>query len=132
MPIRLSDRQLAFVLLRGTLAMSFLVHGAVRLPKLDAFARGMAQGFADTPLPEPLVRVFATGLPFVELSLGVALLIGRTRLAGIVGSLLLAALIFGSGLKEDWDVVGTQMIYVLAFYALNRDRAHDAWTLGAR
>jgi thiosulfate dehydrogenase (quinone) large subunit len=39
----LPDRRLAYLLLRLTLGINMLLHGAVRLPALGAFAAGMVQ-----------------------------------------------------------------------------------------
>ena len=44
----LLDRRLAYLLLRLTLGINILLHGAVRLPALGAFAEGMVQEFADS------------------------------------------------------------------------------------
>jgi len=106
----------ALFILRLAFGINMLMHGLVRLPKLNTFVSKMAAGFADTLLPETLVRPFLLMLPFLELSAGLLLLIGGKagRYGFALSGLLLAALLFGTTLKEDWNTAGTQMIYVLA------------------
>jgi hypothetical protein len=89
------DRKLAYLVLRCTLGLSVFMHGLVRLPHLRAFANGLVKLFGDTPLPALLVRPFALVLVFVEAIVGLLVLLGLwTRVALIVGSAAMAALIF--------------------------------------
>ncbi|MGE9267070.1 MAG: MauE/DoxX family redox-associated membrane protein [Verrucomicrobiales bacterium] len=114
----MSDRTLAYTLARVGLGVNLACHGAVRIPKLESFAKWMTGLFADSWLPAFLVTPFAWLLPFVELALGLAILLGwqsRRVLAG--ASALMVMLIFGSCLIENWSAAGSQMIY-LAFSAL--------------
>ncbi|QJX45621.1 DoxX family protein [Hymenobacter taeanensis] len=110
--MKLSTPALAFVLGRLMLGVNFTVHGLVRLPKLAGFRAGLLKQFAASPLPAPLVEAFATVLPFAEAGIGVLLLLGQfTRPALTAAMLVLTSLVFGSALLEQWDTVGTQMIY---------------------
>ncbi|MBD8487167.1 DoxX family membrane protein [Echinicola sp. CAU 1574] len=107
-------REMAFTLARLPIGFSFLGHGIVRLPKLTAFAEGMAQAFDMTWLPDFLVRAFASVLPFVELLLGLTILLGLwVRFTSAFGVLLVCLLIFGSSLLENWDGVSIQLFYGL-------------------
>jgi hypothetical protein len=45
------DRQLAYAILRLTLAVNILLHALVRLPQLNQFAHDLIQSFTKTPLP---------------------------------------------------------------------------------
>jgi len=117
--MKLTNPELAFVLGRILLGVDFLVHGLVRVPKLAAFRAGMAKNYADTLLAGPLVEAFATVLPFVEAALGALLLLGLfTRPALVGGMLLLMVLVFGSGLKEQWDAIEAQLVHGFFFGAL--------------
>lgn len=128
------DRRLGYATLRGILGLNILLHGLVRIPTLGAFADGLVQGFADTLLPGPLVRVFAYGLVPAEILVGGLVLIGwKTRWALVAGQLVMAALVFGTALRQDWGTLGTQMIYVALYSALLVGRRHngfavDTWT----
>jgi thiosulfate dehydrogenase (quinone) large subunit len=104
-----------FVLRLG-LGINMLMHGLVRLPKLNAFATKMAAGFEGTFLPVALAKPFLLVLPVLEFLTGVLILLGGRwgRYGFMLCGLLLAALLFGTTLKEDWNTAGTQLIYVIA------------------
>jgi thiosulfate dehydrogenase [quinone] large subunit len=117
--MRLTNPELAFVLGRLLMGVAFLSHLLVRLPKLAEFQAGMVKQFANSMLPEVLVRPFAAGLPFVEGGIGLLLIIGLfTRPALAAAMLLMTALVFGSCLLEQWATVGTQLVYGLFLFAL--------------
>ncbi|MCK7557018.1 DoxX family membrane protein [Chitinophaga sedimenti] len=110
----MNHRYLAFALARITLGINFLVHGLVRLPKLEAFRTGMVKGFEGTMMPGALVAPFATVLPFIEFAIGLFLIIGLfTKQSLTACALLMMALLLGTGLKEDWGAAGSQMVYAL-------------------
>src|SRR5258708_32638370 len=88
----LLDRRLAFAFLRFTLGLNILMHGAVRLPILNAFVGGLVKEFAKTPLPAVAVKAFAYSLPFAEGLEGLFLLVGFL----MRGALLLCALILSA------------------------------------
>ena len=113
------DNALAYASLRAILGLNIFLHGVVRLPNLDGFAEGLVSAFTDTILPDALVRLFAYGLAPVEAGIGVLLLIGwRTRGALVAGQVVMAALVFGTALRQEWGTLGTQMIYVSIYAAL--------------
>ncbi|MBJ6111448.1 DoxX family membrane protein [Hymenobacter sp. BT523] len=117
--MNLTNAELAFVLGRLLMGVAFLTHFLVRLPKLAAFQTGMVKQFANSLLPELLVRPFAAVLPFVEGAIGLLLIIGLfTRPALAAAMLLMTALVFGSSLLEQWATVGTQLVYGLFLFAL--------------
>lgn len=117
--MKLTNSELAFVLGRLLLGVNFLTHFLVRLPKLAGFKAGLVKQFAATPLPAPLVEAFAAVLPFVEGGVGLLLLLGLfTRPALAAAMLVIISLVFGSSLLEQWDTVGTQMLYGLFIFAL--------------
>lgn len=122
----LGDRQLAHGVLRLVFGTNLTVHGLVRVGSPGSFADALVQGFAHTPLPEWSVRAFAMGLPFVELAVGLCILLGlRLRFALVAGGLVLASLTFGECLRQEWSAVGLHLSYALAYYVL-LSRAADA------
>jgi thiosulfate dehydrogenase [quinone] large subunit len=129
----LADMKLAYVILRVTLGVNMLMHGGVRiLGGVGLFAAGMVQQFAQTPLPAALVRPFGLTVPFVELTIGLLLLLGvATRWALAAGGLLMMALVFGTSLRSDWNMVMLQMVYSVIFYVLLARRGDDAFTIGS-
>ena len=73
---KLTNNQLAFLLARITLGINFFLHGFVRIPKLEAFASGLTQGFEVTMLPLALVKMIAYAIPFIEVILGGFIIFG--------------------------------------------------------
>jgi thiosulfate dehydrogenase [quinone] large subunit len=112
-----SHKALAYGTFRFALGIAELMHGLVRLPILAGFAGNMAKQFEGTILPGWFVYSFGCVLPFLETAIGLSLIFGfftRWTLAG--ASLLMSVLLFGTCLRSDWNTVGLQMIYVLAFF----------------
>ena len=114
----MNTNQLAQLVLRLGLGINMLMHGLVRIPKLNAFVTKSAAGFAQTILPELVTRAFLYTLPFLELITGLLILLGGqfSKWGYVAGGLIISALLFGTTLKEDWAAAGNQLIYVIAFY----------------
>ena len=114
------DAALAYGLLRITLGLDIFLHGAVRWAGgLGKFAAPLAAMFHNSPLPQWFVLGFGYALPILEAVIGAAIFIGfQTRRALIAGGVLMLALIFGSSLRQDWQVVGLQLIYSLTYALL--------------
>jgi thiosulfate dehydrogenase [quinone] large subunit len=72
--------------------------------------------FQKTPLPVWSVYGFGYVLPIVEALVGACVLFGfQTRRALILGSVLMLVLTFGSTLRQDWPIVGIQLMYSLIY-----------------
>jgi thiosulfate dehydrogenase (quinone) large subunit len=126
------DRQLAYAVFRFTLGINILVHGAGRIfgPGAEAFATTTAAEFSKTALPPGMVHAFLFVVPFAELALGVLSTLGLfTRWALTLGGLLIAALVFGTAMRSDWNTVGVQIIYAIAYYLLLVNRRYDRFSL---
>lgn len=126
-----SDEKIAYALLRAVAGLNLLMHGLSRLlAGPQAFASHLAEQFARSPLPQPLVRAFGSALPPIEGLIGLLLLIGlKTRWALIAASLLMLALTFGSTLLQDWSIAETQLIYALVFSVLLFLRKYNSWSV---
>jgi thiosulfate dehydrogenase [quinone] large subunit len=116
------------------LGIDLLVHGGIRIWNGPSkFVTWMAGQFAGTPLPRGLAVAFGWPLPFLELVLGILLAIGLfTRGTLTVAFLLIAALVFGSSVRQDWPTVGVQLVYALTYFVLlthvDRDELSvDGW-----
>ena len=128
----MDDRALGRALLRLTLGINLVVHGLVRVPKLSAFAAGMARDFQPTILPSGLVRAFALALPFAEAAVGALITVGLFQRAALAaGALMIAALVFGTALLQRWDTLTQQMVYALIYAALIATLSWDRWSLDA-
>jgi thiosulfate dehydrogenase (quinone) large subunit len=116
--LQMSNKKLAVLLLRFVTGINFLMHGAVRVfGDYSGFADGMANDFSDTFLPAFSVRLLGYAIPIIELIVGVILIVGyKLRLGLVLGFLLIATLIFGMSLLQEWGVVGSQMIYALGLF----------------
>ncbi|MFD2571717.1 DoxX family protein [Spirosoma soli] len=114
----MSANQLAQLVIRLGLGINMLMHGLVRIPKLNAFVTKTAAGFSATILPEQLTRAFLYALPFAEFASGLLILLGGqfSKWGYGLGGIIIASLLFGTTLKEDWGGAGNQLIYVIAFY----------------
>ena len=128
--MNLSNVELAFVVGRVLVGINLLGHGLVRLPKVPAFRAWMVTFFQGTMLPGWLVAPFATAIPYVEFGLGLLLISGLlTKPALVVAAAVLGMLLLGSCLKEQWESVGAQMVYALAYVLLLSALAHNRLSL---
>ena len=116
----MSNKKLAVFLLRLFTGINFLMHGAVRVfGDYSGFADGMVNDFSDTFLPAFSVRLLGYAIPIIELIVGVILITGfQLKIGLVIGFLLIATLIFGMSLLQEWGVVGSQMIYALALFLI--------------
>ena len=114
---------LGYRLLELILGLNFFLHGAVRLcGHYSEFVQGVLKGFEATILPSWMVMPVAYLIPLIEVSVGLGLLAHwrpRTTLLAAAG--LMALLVTGMSLQQNWDVVGTQMVYVICLYLLGSE-----------
>jgi len=118
---RYSDAVIAYTVLRFSFGVNIMLHGVSRLlAGHAAFLGYLTHYFEKTPLvPASILPAFATVLPPVESALGLLLLLGvGTRFSLIAGSLVMAGLVFGTNLAQDWNVAGLQLIYCFIYYYL--------------
>jgi len=116
-----SDGSLAYGLLRFTFGLNIMMRGIVRIAMgLPAFQTYMLTQFKDVPVMPPAFLVpFASALPFIETLIGLCILVGfQTRAALIAGALMIAALTFGTMLRQDFTIAWLQLDYALIFFAL--------------
>lgn len=105
--------------MRLPVAFSLFGHGLVRLPKLQAFSEWMTGTMANSFIPSVLVMILSYVLPFIELILGISLLIGYKTKYSIYASLaLMSILIFGSASIENWGAIEAQLIHAIYLFAL--------------
>ena len=104
-------------LFRIGLGVDMLMHGAVRIPHLDAFVSKTTAGMKGTFLPDVLIHPFLIVLPFIEGLLGLMILVGgKTGRWGLVGGgLFMTVLLFGATSHQDWAIASQQITYLTAF-----------------
>lgn len=111
----MTNQTLAYFILRITLGINILTHGAVRIAHYHDFVQNLMKQF--TFLPNVVIKAFGYALPPLEIAIGTLLLLGFcTRFGAVVGALLIAVLIFGTSLRQEWNIVGLQMIYALTYF----------------
>jgi thiosulfate dehydrogenase [quinone] large subunit len=127
------DERLAYAVMRAAMGMNLLMHGVGRmLAGPGDFAFKLQAQFAQTPLPGWSVHMFGVLLPAVEAILGALLLAGlRTRAALVAAGLLMMALMFGTGLIEDWTAMAIQLIVAAVVAALLGLLRFNGWSVDA-
>jgi thiosulfate dehydrogenase [quinone] large subunit len=132
---RASNIVIAYTILRLSFGANILLHGLSRvLNGKAAFLAYLTHYFEHAHLvPAGMLPIFAAVLPWVETTLGLLLVLGLfSRFALIVGGLVLAVLVVGTNLAQDWLVAGLQIPYCFVYYYLlihleqNR-MSLDAW-----
>ena len=130
---RSTDAVIAYAILRLSFGVNIMLHGVSRLlAGSGGFLNYLNHYFEHTPLiSKSFLPVFGAVLPPVETALGLLLLLGLfTRFALIAGGLVMAALVFGTNLAQDWNVAGLQLIYCfLYYYLLAHRREMNLWSL---
>ena len=129
-----SDASIAYAILRLTLGMNIGLRGLVRIAHGQAaFAQGIVKQMEATILPPSAVYAFASTLVWVEAAVGLLLIVGlQTRLALIVGGLMMTALTFGTMQIENFQNAWLQLTYALVFFVVLALRSWnlisvDAW-----
>jgi len=130
----MSNKELAFVIGRITLGVNFASHGIVRMPKLNEFCQSMVEQFEHTLIGyDPLIYSYAYLLVFVELLVGITLIIGfKTKASLVLLSFIMMSLIFGASMQEEWPRVGFQMVYVVFGYLMIVGFTATDYSLDAR
>ncbi len=125
------DFKTTFFFLRLPVAISLAGHGLVRLPKLTAFAEGMASSMESSVLPSGLILGFGYILPVIEAVLGIALIIGfKTRYTLYASLTVMSVLVLGSSTVENWGGVQAQLTHgiylglLLWFFDKNAPESH--------
>lgn len=114
-----NNSTLGYLFLRVAMGVNLFGHGLVRVPQLQTFSEGLAKSFGKSILPHSFVYAFGLVVPIIELILGLMLIIGfKTKWAAILGASWIIILLFGSSTIENWEAMGSQMIYILFFYVL--------------
>jgi thiosulfate dehydrogenase [quinone] large subunit len=118
---RSSDAVMAYTILRVSFGANIMLHGVSRIVMGHAaFLAYLTHYFEKASyIPVSMLSLFATVQPWVELILGLLLVIGlATRFSLIAGGLVIMALVFGTNLAQDWLVSGLQLIYAFLYYYL--------------
>ena len=127
-----SDTAIAYAILRLTFGVNLGFRGLVRITVngLDAFSAGLAGQFESTWIPVSAVSAFGHVVPFVEVAIGLMLILGLfTRPALVIGGLMMTSLTFGTMFLQNFDLAWLQLTYALAFFILLAARSWNALSL---
>ena len=114
-----NDKVIAFAMMRVAIGVSLCTTGAVRFPKMSGFSAWMVDSFGKTILPKALLVPFSYALPIAEFSVGLLLVLGLfTRGALIGGGIIMASLLFGTALTENWESIPGQLLHTGIFAVL--------------
>jgi thiosulfate dehydrogenase [quinone] large subunit len=130
-----SDGSLAYGIFRFTFGLNIMMRGVVRIALgLPAFQNYMLTQFKDVPaMPPAFLIPFATVLPFIETLIGFCIMIGlQTRAALVAGALMIAALTFGTMLRQDFTIAWLQLDYAIAFFILIALRSWNLISVDAK
>jgi thiosulfate dehydrogenase [quinone] large subunit len=124
-------KSLAPALIRWALGLLFLVGGIGKLMNLGGFVNGyLLPAFEKTVLPGGLVAAYGYALPFVEVLLGVLLILGLCRTCALaLTGVTLISLGFGQILLRQHGTVANIYLYVLMTALALWMGEHDRWTL---
>lgn len=113
-------REIAYVLLRVTMGVMFFFFGLGKFGRgLSEVSAGFGERFAESPLPNALAEAFGFVLPFIEVILGVLLILGLfTRTALVVAAVLMIVLVFGTVLEPSPETVAHNVTYAFVIFAL--------------
>jgi thiosulfate dehydrogenase [quinone] large subunit len=114
------NKAVAYLLMRVALGVNIFGHGFFRLLSgLSAFAHGAVTPIDKGPLPHSLSIGFLYAVPFLEVAIGVLLILGLfTRVALILGQLNMIALVVGVTSTQNWVTATTQLEYSFVFFAM--------------
>ena len=128
-----SDESIAYAILRLTLGVNIGLRGVVRIAHgTTAFAQGIVKQLEATVLPPSAVYAFAFSLIWVEAAVGLLLILGlQTRLALIVGGLMMTLLTFGTMQIENFQNAWLQLTYALVFFVVLAFRSWNLISLDA-
>ena len=127
------DFKLAYFVLRAATGLALLGHGLIRVLNFSRFHDSIANEFEATFLPRLLVSFTGYVIPPAELILGVLLLVGvKTRETLLAASLLMAVLVFGSCVLQNWNAVAIQLFYFLIYSILIAFRSYNSCSFDSR
>ncbi len=128
--LKFADISIAYVLLRVIVGINYFNHGVTRMGNIPGFADAMVGAMDGAWMPEPLVRLTAFLVPPVELIAGLFLILGLfTRPTLIVLFGLMAILMYGVTIVQNWDAASSQLIYNLVLFILLAGAGYNRFAL---
>lgn len=131
--LRQGDIVIAYTLLRIIVGINYFNHGFTRIGNIPGFMDSMVAAMEGAWMPEFLVRINAALVPPVELTIGLLLILGLfTRGALIACMVLMAVLMYGVTIVQNWDGASSQLIYSVILFILLAGVGYDRFSLDQR
>lgn len=128
--LKVADISLAYVLLRIIVGINYFNHGFTRLGNIPGFANAMVGAMEGAWMPEPLVRITAFLVSPVELVVGLLLILGLfTRIALTATFFLMAILMYGVTIVQNWDAATSQLVYTIVLFILLAGAGYNRFAL---
>ncbi|NJK61081.1 MAG: DoxX family membrane protein [Oscillatoriales cyanobacterium SM2_1_8] len=128
--LRAEDIGLAYFWLRAIVGVNYFNHGFVRLGNMTGFADAMVDRFKDTFLPSGLVWLTGLAVTPVEFVVGILLTVGWFTRSALVATLaLMAVLMYGVTLLQDWSTASSQLVYDLILFVLLAGVGYNRWAI---
>lgn len=128
--LRAADISLAYGLLRIVVGINYFNHGFTRLGNIPGFMDSMVSAMEGAWMPEPLVRLTAFLVSPVEFIAGLFLILGLfTRATLVVLFGLMAILMYGVTVVQNWDGASSQLIYNIVLFILLAGVGYNRWAL---
>ena len=127
------EKTLAYALLRITAGVNFIGHGLFRiLAGVPQFATATTEHMTKSPLPHAFVYGFAVAIPWIEVVLGIAIVLGLATLPALALSILyIISLTVGVTSNQDWSAAGQQLLYALVFFVLLFCLEYNSYSIDA-
>ena len=128
--LKFADVSNAYVLLRVIVGINYFNHGFTRMGNIPGFMDAMVGAMDGSWMPEPLVRLTAFFVSPVELIAGLFLILGLfTRISLIVLFVLMAILMYGVTIVQNWDAASSQLIYNVVLFILLAGASYNRFAL---
>ncbi len=128
-----ADISIAYTLLRIIVGINYFNHGFTRIGDIPGFVNAMVGAMEGSWMPEFLVRVTAFFVSPVEMIFGLFLILGLfTRISLIVLFVLMAILMYGVTVVQNWDGASNQLIYNMALFILLACAGYNRFSLDNR
>jgi thiosulfate dehydrogenase [quinone] large subunit len=110
--------------------INYFNHGFTRLGNIPGFMDAMVGAMEGAWMPEPLIRLTAFFVSPVELIFGLFLIVGLfTRISLIVLFGLMAILMYGVTIVQNWDSASSQLIYNIVLFILLAGAGYNRFAL---
>ena len=111
--------------------LNFFLHGLTKLMgDQEAFKSFIVEKFSSTIIPTVLLEPYAASIAYIELILGITLILGVFYYWSVIFSMLtMISLMVGMILVKDWSTVGIQLAYLIYLFLLGVNINSDKYCI---